>query len=78
MQTCLKREIMCENKEIKPHFTEEELNRLVRLIHDFFPNYDINDAILHLENNGLTTDLKNYDNGDVVFSIASRYYKEKL
>ena len=68
---------MCTAKEINPHFTEEQLNRLADVIHEFFPDFDINDAILHLKNNGLTTDLKNYENGDIVFTIALRFYKEK-
>ena len=67
---------MCANiNEIRPRFSEEHVNKIVEAIHEYFDNHDINDAALYLQNHGLDIKLRDYENGDIVYSVALRLYK---
>ena len=70
---------MCTNKNNNSYrFTPEQIDRVVKEIHKVYPDLDISDATLYLQENGLSTDIKKYDNGDIVFPIALRFYKEEF
>ena len=72
---------MCaNNNEIRLPLlcSEETLDRIVETFHKFFPDYDINDAVLYLRNNGIDAKLKDFENGELLLPIALRCFKEKI
>ena len=72
---------MCaNNNEIRLPLlcSEETLDRIVEAIHEYFDNHDINDAVLYLRNNGIDAKLKEFENGELLLTIALRCFKEKI
>lgn len=63
------------NNDIRPRFTGEHVDKIIDAFHEHFANHDINDAALYLKNHGLDSKLRDYENGDILFQIASRFYK---
>ncbi len=69
---------MCTNKnEVVLKLTEEQVDLMVKAIHNYDPSINVEDVTLKLNTNGLTiNDAKSMENGELVFAFALRNKKD--